>query len=61
MLSDYRVQKSAWLKDTDPIVARINQRISRITGVDLEYAEEMQMGNYGIGGQYEPHFDFRFK
>lgn len=56
--ADYRVSKSAWLDDADPIVKRLNERSGLISGVDLRYAEQMQMANYGIGGQYEPHFDF---
>ena len=56
--ADYRVSKTAWLRD-DPIVEKLNRRISIISGVDHEYAEDMQMSNYGIGGQYEPHYDFR--
>ena len=56
--ADYRVSKSAWLDDADPVVKRLNERSSLISGVDLRFAEQMQMANYGIGGQYEPHFDF---
>ena len=56
--ADYRVSKTAWLRD-DPMVEKLNRRISIISGVDHEYAEDMQMSNYGIGGQYEPHYDFR--
>ena len=56
--ADYRVSKSAWLEDKDPIVDKLNRRSGLISGVDLNYAEQMQMANYGIGGQYEPHFDF---
>ena len=57
--ADYRVSKSAWLKnEDDETVATYNRRISLLTGLDLEYAEQLQMSNYGIGGQYEPHFDY---
>uniref|UniRef100_A0A665VYN0 procollagen-proline 4-dioxygenase n=1 Tax=Echeneis naucrates TaxID=173247 RepID=A0A665VYN0_ECHNA len=36
----------------------INQRIEDITGLDVSTAEDLQVANYGVGGQYEPHFDF---
>lgn len=55
----YRVSKSAWLGAFEhPVVDRINQRIEDITGLDVTTAEELQVANYGVGGQYEPHFDF---
>ncbi|KAJ6657751.1 hypothetical protein lerEdw1_001938, partial [Lerista edwardsae] len=55
----YRVSKSAWLSGYEnPIVARINARIQDLTGLDVSTAEELQVANYGVGGQYEPHFDF---
>ncbi|KAG9265468.1 prolyl 4-hydroxylase subunit alpha-1-like [Astyanax mexicanus] len=53
-----RVSKSAWLSEGEsPVVARTNQKIADITGLDLETAEDLQVANYGIGGQYEPHYD----
>ncbi|KAM8924250.1 prolyl 4-hydroxylase subunit alpha-1 isoform 2-T2 [Pelodytes ibericus] len=55
----YRISKSAWLSGyEDPVVERINQRIQELTGLDVSTAEELQVANYGVGGQYEPHFDF---
>ncbi|XP_051897415.1 prolyl 4-hydroxylase subunit alpha-1-like isoform X3 [Pristis pectinata] len=55
----YRISKSAWLSGyEDPVVQRINKRIEDITGLDVSTAEELQVANYGVGGQYEPHFDF---
>ncbi|XP_058262141.1 prolyl 4-hydroxylase subunit alpha-1a isoform X1 [Hemibagrus wyckioides] len=55
----YRVSKSAWLAAYEhPVVDRINQRIEDLTGLDVTTAEELQVANYGVGGQYEPHFDF---
>ncbi|MCV4796309.1 2OG-Fe(II) oxygenase, partial [Escherichia coli] len=45
----------------DPVVSRINMRIQDLTGLDVSTAEELQVANYGVGGQYEPHFDFARK
>uniref|UniRef100_UPI00358E1340 prolyl 4-hydroxylase subunit alpha-1-like n=1 Tax=Myxine glutinosa TaxID=7769 RepID=UPI00358E1340 len=58
----YRVSKSAWLGAyEDSVVARINRRIEVVTGLNVETAEDLQVANYGMGGQYEPHFDFARK
>ncbi|XP_069045124.1 prolyl 4-hydroxylase subunit alpha-1 isoform X2 [Lepisosteus oculatus] len=55
----YRVSKSAWLTAYEhPLIERVNQRIQDLTGLDVSTAEELQVANYGVGGQYEPHFDF---
>ncbi|XP_031581820.2 prolyl 4-hydroxylase subunit alpha-2 isoform X2 [Oreochromis aureus] len=57
--ANYRVSKSAWLEgEEDPVIDRVNQRIEAITGLTVETAELLQVANYGVGGQYEPHFDF---
>lgn len=56
--AEVRVSKSAWLsEDEDPLITQINRRIADVTGLDLDTAEELQVANYGIGGQYEPHYD----
>ncbi|XP_078401327.1 prolyl 4-hydroxylase subunit alpha-3 [Cetorhinus maximus] len=57
---EYRISKSAWLKDTvDPVIKKLEQRIAHFTGLNVQqpYAEYLQVVNYGIGGHYEPHFD----
>ncbi|XP_072517613.1 prolyl 4-hydroxylase subunit alpha-2 isoform X2 [Salminus brasiliensis] len=57
--AQYRVSKSAWLEDDDDlIITRVNQRIEDVTGLSVDTAELLQVANYGVGGQYEPHFDF---
>ncbi|XP_048021669.1 prolyl 4-hydroxylase subunit alpha-2 isoform X1 [Megalobrama amblycephala] len=58
-VANYRVSKSAWLEgEDDPVIARVNQRIEDITGLTVDTAELLQVANYGVGGQYEPHYDF---
>ncbi|GAB1610055.1 prolyl 4-hydroxylase subunit alpha-1-like isoform X1 [Argonauta hians] len=58
----YRISKSAWLKDSDhAVLEKINRRIQTVTGLDMSTAEELQVANYGIGGHYEPHFDYARK
>uniref|UniRef100_A0A8C6U5S2 procollagen-proline 4-dioxygenase n=1 Tax=Neogobius melanostomus TaxID=47308 RepID=A0A8C6U5S2_9GOBI len=60
--AQYRVSKSAWLEgEDDPVIARVNQRIEDVTGLTVETAELLQVANYGVGGQYEPHYDFSRK
>lgn len=57
--ASYRISKSAWLRaDDSEYVATVNQRIEDITDLNVDTAEELQVANYGIGGHYEPHFDF---
>jgi len=60
--ANYRISKSAWLRDDfHPHVGAVNRRVEHITGLTISTAEELQVVNYGIGGHYEPHFDFARK
>lgn len=58
--ANYRISKSAWLFNADDsnLLATIDKRIKDMTHLSLDTAEPLQIVNYGIGGQYEPHFDF---
>ncbi|XP_030020588.1 prolyl 4-hydroxylase subunit alpha-2 isoform X2 [Manduca sexta] len=58
----YRIGKSAWLRDDEAdVIARVSRRVSDMTGLSMDFAEELQVVNYGIGGHYEPHYDFARK
>lgn len=47
------------MKDEDhEIIRNIGLRVEDMTGLTVKTAEELQVVNYGIGGHYEPHFDF---
>ncbi|KAH8383041.1 hypothetical protein KR009_006461 [Drosophila setifemur] len=57
--SDIRNSANTWLWfEHNPWLSKIKQRLEDITGLSTESAEPLQLVNYGIGGQYEPHFDF---
>ncbi|GFT62807.1 prolyl 4-hydroxylase subunit alpha-1 [Nephila pilipes] len=58
--ANYRVSKSAWLGDSfHPRIARASQIVKEVTGLEVNTAEELHIINYGIGGHYEPHLDFK--
>ncbi|KAH1005027.1 hypothetical protein HUJ04_006102 [Dendroctonus ponderosae] len=60
--AQYRISKSAWLKNEEhKHIADVARRVEDMTGLSMETAEELQVVNYGIGGHYEPHFDFARK
>ncbi|VDN54898.1 unnamed protein product [Dracunculus medinensis] len=60
--ASYRISKSTWLKSSDhEVVERINRRTDFMTNLEQETAEELQIANYGLGGHYDPHFDFARK
>lgn len=63
MSANYRISKSAWLFYEDTPVhlqrnlALIERRCSDVSGLSIDTAEELQVVNYGMGGQYEFHKD----
>lgn len=61
MIDDQRISETAWISDFhDSRIRRISKRIQHITGLSTSDndAEPFQVVNYGIGGQYSPHYDF---
>lgn len=55
--ANYRISKSAWLKEEEhKVVRNVVQRTADMTGLTMVTAEELQVVNYGIGGHYEPHY-----
>ena len=52
--SDY----ATFQRGSHDLLTRIEQRIAAVTGVPLEHGEGIQVMRYGIGAEYQPHFDF---
>ncbi|XP_037950135.1 prolyl 4-hydroxylase subunit alpha-1-like isoform X2 [Teleopsis dalmanni] len=58
VVRDVRVSQQTWLDYSSPVMRTIYNLVSHISALDLKNAEIMQVANYGIAGQYEPHYDF---
>ncbi|XP_077536138.1 prolyl 4-hydroxylase subunit alpha-1-like [Haemaphysalis longicornis] len=57
--SKTRITKVGWLADEEhPLVFRVSAAVSAVTGMDVACAEDLQVGNYGVGGHYSPHPDY---
>ena len=60
--ANYRISKSAWIhQKNDRFVRKLYKRISRVTGLDERAFEPYQLANYGLAGQYDPHYDHATK
>jgi hypothetical protein len=42
---------------SSPVVDRICEHISILTGIPVEYGEPMQISRYEVGEEYKPHYD----
>ncbi|XP_011211509.2 prolyl 4-hydroxylase subunit alpha-1 [Bactrocera dorsalis] len=58
LVRDERVSQQTWLSYNSSTTKYIYRMVSAITGFDLTNAERLQVANYGIGGQYDPHRDY---
>jgi len=55
---DLRVSQQTWLDYKSPVMNSVSRIIQFVSGFDMAGAEHMQVANYGVGGQYEPHPDY---
>jgi prolyl 4-hydroxylase len=61
LVTNDRVSQISWHSEEDEIVGRVNTRLEEMTGLSMKSAENLQMQNYGIGGQYSLHYDHRLE
>ncbi|XP_052086635.1 prolyl 4-hydroxylase subunit alpha-2-like [Mytilus californianus] len=61
--SNARTSSTYYFMDdmTDPDVIKFNGLLERLTGLrtNSRQADNLQVVNYGIGGEYKPHFDWQ--
>ncbi|XP_030369286.1 prolyl 4-hydroxylase subunit alpha-1 [Scaptodrosophila lebanonensis] len=45
-------------KTTHKVLQTIDERVADMTNLNMDYAEDHQFSNYGVGGHYAQHFDY---
>ncbi len=45
-------------RGADPVVAAVEQRLARLSGLPEPNGEGLQILHYRVGGEYRPHFDY---
>ncbi|XP_030371355.1 prolyl 4-hydroxylase subunit alpha-2-like [Scaptodrosophila lebanonensis] len=59
-VSDYRTAKSVWYDpEQDEVIQRIEHLVGELTHTDTNASEIYQIINYGIGGHFIRHVDYR--
>lgn len=55
---DFRTSRTCSLSHlSDPLVAQVDDKISRTLGINVSYGEGIQAQRYDIGQQFKPHWD----
>ncbi|WP_442680883.1 prolyl hydroxylase family protein [Sphingomonas sp. ASY06-1R] len=54
----YRTSETCYLYPASPIVATIEARLDRLTGIDPVQGELLQGQRYAVGQEFKPHHDF---
>jgi prolyl 4-hydroxylase len=47
-----------FMADENPFIAKLDARIADLMDCPQSHGEGLQILNYGIGGEYKPHFDY---
>ncbi len=60
VLDDRRTSEGMFLanNEKDPILQRIEARIADLTQIPQENGEQLQILHYGVGGEFQPHYDY---
>src|SRR4030095_1420879 len=56
-IAQFRTSETCDLDPANPLVARVQQRLSELTGIPLSRAEPLQGQRYAPGQEFRPHTD----
>lgn len=56
--ASFRTSYTCHPSRSDPLVSRVEARMSEVLGIDNDYSETMQGQRYLVGQEFKPHHDF---
>jgi prolyl 4-hydroxylase len=58
-LNEARTSEGAYFfHDASPLLEKINRRFAQVTRWPLAHGEPLQILHYGVGAEYQPHYDY---
>lgn len=54
----YRTSETCYLHSANPVVAEVETKLDRLTGIDPVHGELLQGQRYAVGQEFKPHHDF---
>lgn len=56
--ADFRTSETCDLDHADPVVARLDEKFQKLTGIDYAYGEPLQGQRYTVGQEFKAHTDY---
>lgn len=56
-IADFRTSETCDLDPSEPVVASVVEKLSRLTGIDSNHGEPIQGQRYAPGQEFKPHTD----
>jgi prolyl 4-hydroxylase len=57
-IDGYRTADNSWLYESTPLTQKIENFISKESGLPVENQENIHIVKYYVGGEYKPHHDY---
>jgi len=55
--AEFRTSETCDLQSSDPLIASVQSRLSKLTGIPISHGEPLQGQRYSAGQEFKPHTD----
>lgn len=57
-IDGYRTADNSWIFEDTPLTQKIQNFVSKESGLPIEHQEAIHIVKYDVGGEYKPHHDY---